>query len=189
MNDFLPIGYKEPETSNYMKLEEGENRFRVLGSAIVGLEYWKTIEGKRTPIRVHLNDKVEMSELEENPKTGELNMPRVFWAFPVWNYKSEKIQVLELTQKTIRDAIKSLVANKKWGSPMDYDIVVVRDESTGKTKYTTTPDPKEPVDEKIAQMFKTIFIDLNKLYEGKNPFVNEEVAQRNEDINPEDVKI
>lgn len=37
MNSFLPEGYdKAPSTGQHMKLQEGRNVFRVLGSAITG---------------------------------------------------------------------------------------------------------------------------------------------------------
>ena len=54
MTDFLPDGYQTPEIpSNYMTLEEGQNSFRVLSSAIVGYKWWieKGEEGRR-PVRV-----------------------------------------------------------------------------------------------------------------------------------------
>jgi hypothetical protein len=52
ITDFLPEGEKEPVVSNYMKLEQGLNRFRVLSSSITGQEYWETLpDGKRKPIR------------------------------------------------------------------------------------------------------------------------------------------
>ena len=182
MDSFLPTDYKEPETSGYMKLDEGTNTFRILGSAITGYEYWVTVNNKRTPKRVRMNETVQMGALEINPKTGELDIPKVFWAFPVWNYKAEKVQILELKQKTIRDAIRSLVGNKKWGAPTAYDIVVTRDDSTGKTKYTTTPDPKEEVDPKITAMFKSMYLNLNKLYDGGNPFVNDEIVKKEDNV-------
>jgi hypothetical protein len=41
MDEFLPTNYEVPVSDgNYMKLKIGENRFRVLSSAIVGYEYW-----------------------------------------------------------------------------------------------------------------------------------------------------
>ena len=38
---FLNKDYEVPKSnSNYTKLQDGENTFRVLGSAIVGWQYW-----------------------------------------------------------------------------------------------------------------------------------------------------
>src|SRR4051812_13869549 len=90
-DNFLPQDYKEPITSRYMKFEEGENKFRILPAKsgkqtlIMGWEYWKTNkEGKRFPCRIKENS-VPVGELELNPKTGEIDAPKFFWAFAVWN--------------------------------------------------------------------------------------------------------
>jgi hypothetical protein len=60
MTDFLPDGYKTPEIqSNYMELEEGQNPFRILSSAIVGYKWWVDAgEGSRKPIRVRTAEEV-----------------------------------------------------------------------------------------------------------------------------------
>src|SRR5258708_4666498 len=112
MSDFYNKNdsYDIPSTSNYMKFEEGDNRFRILGSfaensAIQGVEYWKTVDKKRQPIRLQKKEDgtfpaVPASELEMN-KFGEPDYPKYFWALPVWNYQDEKVQILEITQKTI----------------------------------------------------------------------------------------
>lgn len=135
-DDFLPKDYEVPSTSRYMKLEEGDNMFRILGSAITGTEYWKTVAEARKPIRLKPGEVVPVGELEENPKTGEIEMPKHFWAFPVFNYGDKMVQILEITQKTIQKAIKGLIDNPKWGDPKGYDITVGRSLENGKTTYT-----------------------------------------------------
>lgn len=41
--EFLPTDYKVPEApSNYARFQDGINRFRILGSAITGFEYFTT---------------------------------------------------------------------------------------------------------------------------------------------------
>ena len=42
MTGFLPDNYKRPEPSagNYAKLEDGQNRYRILSEARVGWLYW-----------------------------------------------------------------------------------------------------------------------------------------------------
>ena len=37
---FLPTDEREPVKNNYMKFADGNNTFRVLGSAVTGWEYW-----------------------------------------------------------------------------------------------------------------------------------------------------
>src|SRR6266436_1331299 len=111
--DFFNKDYEIPQISKYMKFEEGENIFRILGSfinetAVMGTVYWKTADKGRMPVRLKPNVAVPASELELNPKTGEIEIPKHFWAFPVYNYRSKSIQILEITQKSIMNAIKSL---------------------------------------------------------------------------------
>lgn len=94
-NDFYAEGedYDIPSTSKYMKFEEGDNRFRILGSfkdgsAIRGTLYWKEENGKRMPVRLRPNVAVPMSELGTN-KFGEPDLPKHFWALPVYNYQEK----------------------------------------------------------------------------------------------------
>lgn len=187
---FLPENYKEPVTSSYMKLEEGDNTIRILGSfeddtAIMGLEYWKTIDGKKKPFRVTKDVRVPISELEDLDDYGNLKMPAFFWAVPVWNVQAEKVQILEITQKTIRQAIEGLARNKKWGDPKEYDVVITRTKEGGKTSYSVTPDPKEKLDSKIMEQYKALNINMLALFEGGNPFASQQAEEN--DYSSEDI--
>ena len=169
----LPKDYKEPDTSNYMRLKQGENRFRVLSEAIVGMEYWKDDGENRKPVRKQSGEKIDMSDLETDPKTGELKMPKHFWAFVVWNYQSEKVQILELTQATIRRKLIALDSNKKWGDFREYDITITKEGEGFDTTYETMPDPKSKIDGGIVQMAKDMHINLKALFTGEDPFTSE----------------
>ena len=182
MTGFLPDGYKE--TGNSMKLQEGENKFRILSSAIVGWEYWnEDKDGNRKPIRKHMDEDLIMSEIQEPDKVKK------FWAFIVWNYQDEAIQILELTQSTIKRAIQTLIGNKKWGSPVNtYDLVISKT-GTGKlTKYAVVPDPKEATDKKITEAFKKKPVNLEALFSGGDPFMSFK-GEHKEDVNPDDVPL
>ncbi len=189
MNNFLPNNYKIPEESNYMRFGQGENTFRVLSSAIVGMEYWKTTKddsGKpiRRPVRVKQGVTVDMSELETDPKTHELVMPKHFWAFIVWNRNAEKVQILEITQSGIRKKIMALTNSKSWGDPKEYDITITREGEGWDTEYSVMPNPKEKIDAGIVRLAKDMNIDINMLFEGKDPFKQE---QDKEKIEPNDI--
>lgn len=180
---FLPKDYKgEPETGKYMKFRQGENTFRVLSDAIVGMEYWKTktVDGKETryPVRLRSDEKVKIGDLEINEKTGELEMPKHFWALVVFNRRSETIQILEITQATIRKAITALDNSKKWGDIKTFDITVTREGEGFDTVYTTMPEPKEEVDEGIVALYESMDIKLDKLYEGGDPFGTEDKSEK-----------
>lgn len=183
MNDFLPKGYKE-DAGGYMKLEEGENRFRILSSAVVGYEYWnEDKEGNRRPIRKHMDEDLIMSEIQEPDKVKK------FWAFIVYNYKEEAIQILELTQKGLKMAISSLIKNPKWGSPINtYDLVINREGKDKGTKYSVVPDPKETTDKKITEAFKKKYVDLEALFRGDDPFLKM-TGKMNENVDPDSVPL
>jgi len=191
MSDFFEQDYEIPNTSNYMKWEEGANTFRILGSfkdgtAIMGTEYWKTkADGKRGPIRLRMGLPVAVGELEINPLTGEMDFPKHFWALPVWNYTAKKVQILEITQKSIQQAIKNLADNVKWGDPTTYDIVCTQIKEGKKTSYTVTPDPKEALAKDIQEIVKQTTVNIKALFDDEDPFGSsgkveeEEISEQN----------
>jgi len=168
---WLPEDYKEPSTSNYMQFEMGENTFRVLDKPVMGIEYWVTVEGKRKPRRVLPDVSVPIEELEDDPTTGEMEIPKFFWAFPVYNYLIDKIQILEIKQKTIRTAMQSYLNNVKWGDPIGYTFIVTKAKEGGKTSYSVAVDPKEELPKEIVERYRGMHINLNALFDGSDPFM------------------
>ena len=164
-----------PSVSNYMKFELGDNKFRILGSfkegtAKQGIQYWETQGEKRMPIRISKGESVPANKLGIN-KFGDPEIPQFFWAFPVYNYKEKKVQILQIIQKTILKVIKSYIDNLKWGNPQEYDLIVTKTKNGDKTEYAVTVDPKEKLDEGIARMYKDIYINMDQWFESQDPFV------------------
>jgi hypothetical protein len=199
---FINKDYEIPQApSKYMRFEEGKgeagkNIFRILGSfedgtAIMGYEFWKTVideNGKSTrkPVRRKMDESIFPDELEINDKTGEIEMAKHFWAVPVYNYKANCIQILELTQKTIIRKILEFARNPKWGDPKDYDIIVYRDDSLPGTQcYSVDHDPKEKLSDEIANEVKNFKCNISALFKGEDPFQTE----KNDGINIEDINI
>ncbi len=172
-----------PTTSNYMKFEQGNNVFRILGAfsegtAIQGIEYWTTREGKRVPVRLRKNPDgtvpaVPISELETN-KFGDLDKPKYFWALPVWNYAEKQVQILEITQKGILKYIQTMIENPKWGDPREYDIIVFREGEGKDTTYTNSCNPKEKLPGEILDTYINTYINLSALFDGADPFLDPE---------------
>ena len=118
---FLPNGYEKPAgNSNYFKFEEGDNKFRIMSSAIVGYEYWTT---ENQPVR----SKEQFTETP-NIKVDQNGKKRIrhFWAFIAWDYKEGKLKIMQITQSSIQDAILTLHSDEGWGDPKEYDLNVVR---------------------------------------------------------------
>ncbi len=162
-DSFLPDNYEPPQSGgNYMRFEIGENKFRVLSSAIVGWEWWTTTaEGKRQPNRVKNRADVPAEYLTD---------AKHFWAMVVWNYKEKKVQILEVTQKGIMRTIAALANDKEWGTPFNYDISVVREGEGLDTEYQTIPSPPKPLNEEVKDTYDPQSINLAALYKGEDPF-------------------
>lgn len=165
MNDFLPKDYTVPETaSGYMKLKDGENVFRVLSSAITGFEYW-TNDNK--PVR-------SPYPFDETPNikvvNGQPQRVKHFWAFVVWNYATKAVEILELTQSSIQNAITNLIEDADWGNPKDYDIKITRTGAGLETEYSVNPKPAKELDHDIAVAYADKKINLQKLFKSENPF-------------------
>lgn len=167
---FLPRDYDIPVgAGNYMTLEEGENRFRVLSSAIVGWKWWEVDGDENIPHRVKTKKEVPGDILASKDSRRRA---RHFWAFVVWNHNAQRVQILELTQVTIMRALKAVVDS--WGDPEEFDIVVRR-EKTGPNQmdveYTVLPIPAQRSKEVPEEAFETAAqIDLTALYRNEDPF-------------------
>lgn len=131
----------------YFKPEAGNNKLLIVGEAISGYQYW-TNGGKvkRSPevfeetpdIRVRTVKDDDGNEKEEAEKQ------QFFWALPIYNFKSESIELWQITQKGIRDDLASLQANEDWGDPTGKYTITVHKEGEGlKTKYKVNPNPSE----------------------------------------------
>lgn len=159
-NSFLPEGYEAPSSaSSFMKLERGDSTFRVLSKAIVGYEYWtednKVVRSKEFPN--------ETPNIKKNKK-GELTKPKHFWAFVVWNYDANAVQVLHISQKSVQTDMLNLINDADWGNPKDYDIKVTRTGEELSTKYQVSPKPKKPISEEMTKAYDQAKINLEDLY-------------------------
>ena len=157
---FLPEGYKTPEgASRYMKLKEGENKIRILSKPVMGYEMWE--------------DKVPKRYREEKdcpPSRDSENKPKHFWAFLVWNYDEEKVQILSVTQVTLQKAIESLSNDEDWGAPFFYDLKIHKSGNTKQTKYSVNPLPHKPLHGFIETEFHASPCNLEALFTNEDPF-------------------
>ena len=158
MNDFLPDNYQAPAgNSNYMKFHDGENKFRILSKPILGWLGWD----QKTPHRFPIDKKPER-KFDEPLKH--------FWAFIVFNYNEEAVQILEITQSTIQRAIADMAKNDDWGAPYEYDIKVTRRGKDLTTEYSVMPSPKKPVSDEIKKMALDKPCYLQALYTNDDPW-------------------
>lgn len=160
-DDFLPQDYEAPAGSaGYMKLQDGENKIRILSKPIIGWLDWKD----KKPFRFRMNAKPDKPMTPDKPI-------KHFWAFLVWNYEAQAVQILEITQQTIQKTIQDLSKNEDWGAPFGYDIKITRKGKDLQTEYSVMPSPKKDLisDIKEAALEKKAYLDA--LFDGSDPWV------------------
>lgn len=163
MTAFLPEDYEAPSSSgNYMKLQAGENKIRILSVPVLGWEDW-TLDKK--PVRFAYDKKPAKS-------IDPARAVRHFWAMIVWNYREEKIQILQLSQSSIRASIQALSENEDWGAPFFYDIKITKKGEKVDTEYNVAPSPHKPVSDAIKKAFADKPCNVEALILGTDPFAD-----------------
>lgn len=185
MNSFLPEGTEIPSApSNYTKFKSGDNKIRILDSAIVGYELWVNGKPVRNKTKAEFTSE-ELATADINSFTGKKKTPQYFWAFPVWNYETEKVEILEVTQTTVMRGIEGCLGDEDYGEdPTNYDLVISRDDDKDPVAYSVRPKPPKAMDEKIRKMYELMTINLEALFEGEDPFSSN---AKEEDIDIDDI--
>ncbi len=161
--EFLPADYKSPKSSNfYMKLQDGENKIRILSQPILGWEDWQD----KKPIRYKMENKPLKSI---DPKVPVKH----FWSFIVWNYAEESIQILHITQATIRNCIEALCKDSDWGAPYFYDLKIFKKGEGKETEYMVNPLPHKEVSEHVKESFNDRPCNLEAIFINADPFSKE----------------
>jgi hypothetical protein len=160
-NSFMPAGYEIPQgESNYLKFQQGENKFRILSQPVIG---WLDWDDKK-PLRFPISQKPKPIIAEKAVKH--------FWAMIVWNYNKSAIQILEITQGGIQKSVKALADDAEWGNPFGYDIKVTKTGEKMDTEYKVNPSPHKPVSAEILKAYKEKPCYLGALFQGADPFID-----------------
>jgi len=159
---FLPDGYTVPKQngSAYFKPQEAQTRIRILSSPITGYIDWDKSGAKPTPVRTK---ELKAPIWEDTPKH--------FRALAIYNYDAKAVQVWEITQASVRNAIMALVDGER-GDPKEYDIKVWKKGKLMDTEYfvQTTPDGKKELSEEVMKIVNETPCNLEALYDGADPF-------------------
>ena len=148
----------------YMKLKEGENKFRIAMTPISGWMQWKD----KKPYRYKKDKKPAISFDDKEPL-------RPFLACYVWDYSINDLFILELTQTTILKALKSLLESEDWGDLTGYDIKIKRSGTGNMTKYLVEPNPPKPMLPAIKSALIAHPVRLEALFDGTDPW-NKQLA-------------
>ena len=194
---FLPPGYKEPKNNRYLNPGKETISFRILGNhedggLITGWELWvKTEDGFKKPVRIPTDGEFSQQVLKaaDVDDEGVRREPKLFWAMKVMNRDNNRVEILNITQKSIRESLLALTENKKWGEVTRYDITITSAGDGLLRKYTVTPEPPTQleVDEKKLAV-EINKINLQALYVSKeNPYGGDPFAPSEDEVDISDI--
>ena len=83
------------------------------------------------------------------------------------------IQILQITQATIRNCIEALCKDEDWGEPYFYDLKIIKKGEGKETEYMINPLPHKPTHEYIKTCFDERRINLEALFDNADPFSTE----------------
>ncbi len=178
--NFFEEGHEIPEKRNqFMRFQQGTNKLRFIGNPISGFLFFGKVEredGTETvkPYRRRESEGEfsieEMINREAKIKSdGEIEEQKYFVMGLVYNYQKQKLQVLEITQKSILKALKSYINNEEYGHPSGYDITVSKEGEGLNTDYTVVASPPKAVSEEVEDLAGEVSCNLEKVFEGEYP--------------------
>lgn len=132
-----------------------------MSTAVVGWEAWfnkqpKRAEGVDNPFNP---DEVDYDEKYQRPNMSH------FWAFVVWNADQKKVQLWQVSQRSILTGLWTLLQAEEWGDPRSYGIIVTKKKNGTKTEYQVNGVPPKPLTEEIKKAYATTTIKLEKIFE------------------------
>ena len=159
----LPSNYEVPDSGSaglYVKLEPGENRFRVLEAPTTGYVVWED----KKPTRY--KDRADVP-------SGSTEVKH-FWFVPVW--MKDQVCFLEMQQKSVIKELAFFDQNEDWGNLTDYDVIVNRDGEGMDTQYRTAPVPKKA----LAKAAKDAWAEMKPNYRPEELFKDDGSVYRPE---------
>lgn len=165
------------------KLPDGGSvRFAMLSDEPLEFyECWGTCDGASKPFRFDFEPTPEdvtseMGDFEPREGRGGPGTIDVKFAIavPVYNYESGKVQVLQITQKSILKEMDSISQMEDYAELLSWDFSISKKGSGLTTEYTVRPVPRkkgsqEHIDAAWLEA-KSEGFDISRLLSGANPF-------------------
>jgi len=166
---FVPANYVAPTSTgggNFTKLADGDNSLRILSEQpLIGFVYWSTA-GKPVRSLQHPGQPADI-------RLGADNKPekvKEFWAMAIYNIGTKQVELWEVTQAQIRDAIIGLSNDSEWGHPSQYSLKIKKSGKGLETKYAVMPGKPGPLPAEIQAVVDASPVNLMALIDGGNPF-------------------
>ena len=165
------------------KLPDGGSvRFAMLSDEPLEFyETWGTCDGASKPFRFDYEPTpeditAEMGDFEPREGRGGPGTVDVKFAIavPVFNFESGKVQVLQITQKSILKELDQISQMEDYDNLLEWDFSISKKGSGLTTEYTVRPVPRkkgsqEHIDAAWIEA-KDAGFDISRLLTGANPF-------------------
>lgn len=176
-NEQLPSQY----TMSHLRENPSKVKIRVLTDFIEGKEVFGEKDGKQYPYRFKIGQNIPVGCIGTSKFTGEPNRIKGFLAAIVWNYTTNQVEILSMTNPDLKNGFYDLEHNEDWGDVKNYDVTITRTGEKTETSYSLVPSGMKPFAAPSIQG-----IDLQELYVvGGNPFkgyTRLQAAQKDESI-------
>lgn len=152
--------------SDFMKLEAGKSRVRVLGNPVQFYVHWiETPDGQKRKVNSPIGDPKLVKQLIDQ---GFKRQAR--WLVKVLDRADGGVKLLEIGSQ-IYNGIKTLVQDEEWGPVTSYDITIKRGSPGQQPLYQVSPCPKSPLDPdaKAALQAFNDRVDLTKMTQPADP--------------------
>ena len=178
--NFFDRGHEIPDKRNqFMRFESGKNRVRFIGNPVSGFVFFGKVEredGTETTKPYRRRESEGEFSIEEMinrnarmKKDGEMEGQKYFVMGLVYNHQKQKLQVLEVTQKSILKALKSYVDSEEYGHPSGYDLTIEKSGEGLNTEYTVVVSPPKPLSAEVEDLVGETSCDLQKVFAGEYP--------------------
>lgn len=132
-------GNGKDRVSDFMQLEQGDNKGRILSNPQQFAVHWVVDEtGKKRKV----NCATTGCPVCLRGQDGDKAQPR--WLIKFYNRKENKVQLLEITSQVV-NGVKDLVEDPEWGPVTDYDVNVKRGTPGSQPLYKVVPGRRAPL--------------------------------------------
>ncbi len=187
---FLPANYEMPtKNDQFMKLETGDNKFRILSDLYEGYIFFAEGEkdGSTVPVRKRIirdaNGEIpknarfkleEMIALKAKKSTDKKSITGIeeqkyFWLFLVYNHLKKRFQVLEISQICLIKPMQAKMKKKNFEDPSKYDFEISKAGSGFGTEYILDSGLLEELPEEVLEELKTLKYSVEAIFEGGYP--------------------
>jgi hypothetical protein len=151
----------------YTKMDKtGPNKFRFLADPLFVTTHWFDDDGKPAVVRIQRGSGLALRDVDRAFEDIVFDMydKRNYYSAEihlVWNYATERTEIFEIRQQTIKEGLHGLYHNSDWGDYEEYDVTIKKSDD-GKS-YSVTPSPKKPIGDHIKKYMKDNPVNLEKM--------------------------